>query len=159
MEHRLAPSAPILPPAPTRLALPAAPAHPGHGRLVGAAVVAVLAIPVLVPGLIDPVEGALPVLLAGMLLVAAWLLGRVPMPPLAWIAWGATVVSGAATLVVVGLRPELTAEAAGAGPFALPPAILVPLIAYELGVVATIIGSVWYASRVVRRANRHRRAR
>lgn len=132
-------------------------AHPGRARIISAAVIAALAVVVFIPGLIDPVEGSIPVVLGGLLLLAAWLIGRVPMPPLAWIAWVVTFVSGAITLAVVGIWPELTAEVRGLGPFSLPPAILVPLIVYEIGVLATIVGAVWNASRIGRAARRHPR--
>ena len=126
---------------------------------MSAAILAALAVVVFIPGLIDPVEGSIPIVLGGILLLAAWLLGRVHMPPLAWIAWTVTFVSGALTLALVGIWPELTVEARGTGlgPFSLPPAILVPLIVYELGVVATIVGAVWNASRIGRAARHHPR--
>ena len=136
---------------------PAAQAHPGRARLITATLIASIAVVVFIPGLIDPVEGSIPVVLGGLLLLAAWLIGRVPMPPLAWIAWVITFASGAITLAVVGIWPELTAEVRGLGPFSLPPAILVPLIVYELGVVTTIVGAVWNASRIGRAARHHPR--
>lgn len=137
--------------------LPTGQAHPGRARLIAAAVIAALAVVILIPALIDPVEGSIPVVLGGLLLLGAWLIGRVPMPALTWIAWTVTFVSGALTLAVVGIWPELTRNAQGAGPFSLPPAILVPLIVYEIGVVATIVGAVWNASRIGRAARRHPR--
>lgn len=132
-------------------------AHPGRARLIIATMLAVLSVVVFIPALIDPVEGSIPVVLGGILLLATWLIGRVPMPPLAWIAWAVTFVSGAVTLAIVGIWPELTVGVRGLGPFSLPPAILVPLIIYEIGVVATIVGAVWNSSRVWRTARHHPR--
>ena len=96
-------------------------AHPGRARLIIATMLAVLSVVVFIPALIDPVEGSIPVVLGGILLLATWLIGRVPMPPLAWIAWAGTFVSGAVTLAIVGIWPELTVGVRGLGPFSLPP--------------------------------------
>jgi hypothetical protein len=128
-----------------------------RARLIASAVVAYLAALVLIPGLIDPVEGSLPVLLGGLLLLASWLIGRVRMPRLAWIAWIITFASGVVTLAVVILWRDLTEGSTGEGIGALHPAVLIPLIVYEVGVLATIAGAVWNAVRITRHA--HRRAR
>lgn len=130
--------------------------HVSRTRVIAAAVVAYLAAIVLIPGLIDPVEGSLPLIIGGALLLASWLIGRVHMPALTWMAWIVTFTSGAVTLVVVLIRQDFTSGSAGEGILSLHPAILIPLIVYELGVMVTIGGAVWNAVRLTRHA-RHAR--
>jgi hypothetical protein len=131
------------------------PSAVSRARLITAAVVAGLAAIVLIPGLIDPVEGSLPVILGGLLLLASWLIGRVTMPRLAWISWIVTFLSGASTLIIVISWRDLTEGSAGEGIGALHPAVLIPLIVYEVGVLTTIAGAVWNATRITARARRH----
>lgn len=128
-----------------------------RARVIIAAVIAYLAVLILLPGLIDPVEGSVPLLLAGLLMLVGWLIGRVAVPRLAWIAWIVAFVSGAGTLAIVILWRDLAEGTTGEGMFALHPAILIPLIVYEVGVLVTIAGAVWNAVRLTRHAIRLRK--
>ena len=58
-----------------------------HVRHVIGLVLAVLTLPLLVLGIFDPIEGGVAMLLAGILLLATWLVSRIPVPRLEWIAW------------------------------------------------------------------------
>lgn len=104
-------------------------------------VLSILTMPVLALGLIDPLEGGIALLAAGILILVTWLVGRVPVPRLEWIAWVSTAVVGAAAL---GAAMVLwNAGITGPGGQGLPWWLVVLLVAYELGVVVTFAGGIW----------------
>lgn len=124
-----------------------------HARRIVAAILAGLTMPVVVLGLIDPVEGGVALLLAAVLGGIAWLVGRVPLPRLAWIPWMCAVGIGVLALVAVSI-PYWGQEHRPRGGEGLTPALVVVLVAYELAVGVTIAGSVQYFIRVVRSVRR-----
>jgi hypothetical protein len=106
-----------------------------------ALVLSILTVPVLALGIIDPMEGGMAMLAAGILILVTWLVGRVPVPRLEWIAWVSTVAVGA---VALGAAMVLwDAGITGPGGQGLPWWLVVLLVAYELGVVVTFAGGIW----------------
>lgn len=114
-------------------------------RRIIAIVLAIAALPLVVFGLIDPLEGGLALLGAIVLVLMAWALARVAVPKLAWIPALATVLIGAAVLAIAILtipadpQPDPgTVMAPGGG-------ILVALLwVYRFGVLITLAGAVLY---------------
>jgi hypothetical protein len=123
--------------------------HPMRTRRIIAIVLAIIALPVLVVGLIDPLEGGL-ALLAGIALgVAVWALSRVPLPKLLWISLIATVALGALTLgLALVLAPQESGPGAGGNPIA--GGLIVLLWAWRAGVVVVLAGAILYVVRLFR---------
>lgn len=123
-----------------------------HARHVIGLVLAILTVPVLALGMFDPLEGGLAMLVAGGLLLVTWLVSRVPVPRLEWIAWTATIgVASAALTSAVLLR---TAEVTGPG-LGLPWWLVGLIALYEVGVVVTFAGGIWYSLRLLRTVRDH----
>ena len=120
-----------------------------------AVVLAILAVPLLVLGLIDPLEGGIALLAVVVLGIIVWLLSRVRPPKLAWIALLATVAIGAITLGIAiamippGGTPEGAAEVTVANPFRW---LFALNWVYRLGVVVTAVGWVMWIVRLIRAA-------
>lgn len=124
-----------------------------HARHVIGLVLGILTIPVLALGIFDPLEGGMAMLMAGAIIVATWLISRVPVPRLEWVAWVATAaLSGTALTSAVLLR---TAEVTGPG-LGIPWWLVALIAGYELGVVVTFAGGVWYVVRLLRVVRDHR---
>jgi hypothetical protein len=116
-------------------------------RRVVAVVLAVLAMPILALGLIDPLEGGLALLGVIALAIVVRLLSRVRMPKLAWISMLATVTIGAATLVIAAT----TVRSGGSTGEAMSPlsaGTVVLLWVYRVGVLVTLAGAVLYLVRL-----------
>jgi hypothetical protein len=117
-------------------------------RRIIAIVLAVLTIPLLVFGLIDPLEGGIALLIAIALGAVVWALARVPLPKLLWISLIATVAVGALTLGLAILNLE---EPNGTGTAANP---MLPLAAlnwvWRAGVLVVLAGAVLYVVRLFR---------
>ncbi|NYE19625.1 hypothetical protein [Microbacterium immunditiarum] len=118
-------------------------------RRIVAIVVVIAAVPLVILGLIDPLEGGLALLGAIVLVFVAWLLSRVPVPRLAWIAAAATVLVGAVTIAIAiavfspGSPPTTGTVAAPGG------GLLVPLNwVWRVGVLVTLAGAVLYIVRL-----------
>lgn len=120
-----------------------------HTRMVIGLVIAIIALPFLVFGLIDPLEGGIALLAAIALGIAAWLVSRVPVPRLAWIAALVTVVLGAITLgIAIFSLPVETAPDTVAAP--LSGGLVVWNWLYRVGVLVTVAGWVIYLIRLVK---------
>lgn len=118
-----------------------------HARRVVGLVLSILTVPVLALGIFDPMEGGLAMLVAGALILATWLVSRVPVPRLEWIGWVATVGIGA---VAIGFAVVLwNAGITGPGGTGMPWWLVALLIGYEVGVVVTFAGGI---SNVIRHA-------
>lgn len=117
-------------------------------RRIIAIVLAVLTIPLLVFGLIDPLEGGIALLIAIALGAVVWALARVPLPKLLWISLIATVAVGALTLGLAILNLE---EPNGTGTAANP---MLPLAAlnwvWRAGVLVVLAGAVLYVVQLFR---------
>jgi hypothetical protein len=110
-------------------------------------ILSALTVPMLVLGLLDPMEGGLAMLAAGTLLLVTWLVSRVPVPRLEWIAWVATVALAAVTIAVAGLLWNADVTGPGRG---LPWYLWAMIIGYEAGVLVTLAGGVMYVVRQAR---------
>ena len=119
-----------------------------HVRHVIGLVLAALTVPLLVLGIFDPMEGGVAMLVAGILLLATWLVSRIPVPRLEWIAWTATMVAAVVTDAIAGLlwNQGIT----GPGGTGVPWWLWLLAGAYEVGVVVTAAGGVWYLVRHAR---------
>lgn len=118
-------------------------------RIIGAAIACVMVL-VLVPGLIDPLEGGVALLLGGILAALAWLLGRTPLPRLGWISWSVAVGVGILAVAIATLTDPGTR--AQEGLTGLPPILILLLAGYEAAVLLTIAGGVRYAIACIQRA-------
>ena len=130
-------------------------------RLITSLILGIVTLPVIVVGLIDPLEGGLALLLALGLGVAVRLLSGVPVPRLLWIAMVATlavgvlvlalVIGGEASEAVREVGPEVTAP----NPLNLGARIL--LWVYRIGVLVVLIGAIVYLVRIAQalRASSH----
>lgn len=117
-------------------------------RRIVAIVLAFLALPLLVFGLIDPLEGGIALLIAIGVGVVVWALARVPLPKLLWIPLIATVALGAITLGIGILAlPETAGPDTATNP-ALPVIVLVWL--WRIGVLVVLAGAILYIVRLFR---------
>ncbi len=123
-------------------------------RRIIACVVATATVLVLLPGLIDPVEGGLALLAAGVLILVTRAVGRMSVPRLEWISWLAAVAVGAIAIGVALLYPEAE-RPGGEGLFALPPVLIALVLVYEAAVLSTIGGAVLYVVRIARSLGSH----
>lgn len=123
-----------------------------RGRHWAGLVLSVLTMPPLVLSLIDPLEGGMALLVAGVMLTMTRLIGNVPLPRLTWVAWVTAAVCGAVALAGAVIRWN---ELGGMGPEGMPWWIVVPLIAYEVAAVLTIVGGGWYVVRHIRTLTGH----
>lgn len=115
-------------------------------RIVGL-VLGVLTVPVLIAGLLDPIEGGMALLVGGVLLVIVFLVSRVLPPRPLWIGWLSAVAFGAASLVAVAqYYPER----------AYPWWIWALVVGYEVAAGITAAGGVVYVIRMVRGLRRDR---
>lgn len=112
-----------------------------HRKLVIATVLSVVTLPVLVLGLIDPIEGGLAMLVAGSMILVTWLVARVPVPVLEWSAWVTTIATGG--LAILGVWRTY--------PLPVPAWVWVLVVAYEIAVALTLAGAGIYVARHVRR--------
>lgn len=120
-----------------------------RARRIIAIMVAVAALPLVVLGLIDPLEGGIALLGAIALGLIARLLSRVPVPALAWIAAAATVAVGATTIAIAGM-PSDAQPAAEAVTSPLRGLLVVLNWVWRIGVLATLAGVVLYLVRLFR---------
>jgi hypothetical protein len=128
---------------------PIAEERPMRTRRIIGLVIAIVELPLLVVGLIDPLEGGIALLGAIALGIVAWLVSRVPIPRLAWIAALATVVLGAITLgIAIFSVPVETGPDTVAAP--LSGGLVVWNWLYRVGVLVTVAGWVVYLIRLVK---------
>jgi hypothetical protein len=118
-------------------------------RKVIAVVLAVLAMPILLLGLIDPLEGGIALLGAIALAIVVRLLSRVRIPKLAWISMLATVAVGVIT-IVIAITAVPPAGRSGQVMSPISGATILLLWVYRVGVVVTLVGAVIYLVRLFR---------
>ena len=104
---------------------------------------AIVTVPLAVLGVFE-LEGLLAFLAAGMTMALTRWISRVPLPALAWVSW--LVAIG---LLVLAVGSALLKQQAVSEP-SLPWWMAVLLVAYEIAVVLTVVGSVWYVIRHIR---------
>ncbi len=124
-----------------------------HARRIIGACIACLMVLVFVPGLIDPLEGGVALLLGGILAGLAWLIGRTPLPRLGWISWSVAIAVGGLAIAIATLTDPGTR--AQEGLTGLPPVLILLLAGYEAAVLLTIAGGVRYAIACIQRARAH----
>ena len=119
-------------------------------------ILAVLALPLLFLGLIDPLEGGIALVLGAVFGLGAWLVSRVPVPRFTWISLAVSAGIGVLTLLAaVVLRDpasidSTTGEATATNPFATVPIAIILLWLYRLSVLVTLAGGVYYVVRIAR---------
>lgn len=118
-----------------------------HARHVIGLVLTILTIPALALGLFDPIEGGMALLVAGLLILATRLVSRVPVPRLEWMSWVVTIGVAVAALASAGLLRAAEITGSGQG---LPWWLVTLIVMFELGVVVTFAGGVWYVLRLLR---------
>ena len=120
-------------------------------RRFSAIVLAALTLPVLMFGLIDPLEGGIALLVAAGLVAATWWLSKIGIPRLEWASWTAAIVFGVVAIAWAVTLWSPAERATGQG-ISMPWPLLALLIAYELAVVSTLVGGVVYLVRLIRSA-------
>jgi len=124
-------------------------------RIIGL-VLAVVALPLLFLGLIDPLEGGIALVIGAGLGLVAWLVSRVPVPRFTWISLSATVAIGVLTLIAaVVLRDPVsidsaTGEATATNPFATAPIAVILLWTYRVAALVAVAGGIYYVVRISR---------
>ena len=119
-----------------------------RARQISGLVLGILTVPVLVLGLLDPIEGGMALLAGGVLLVVVYLVSRVPVPRLVWIPWLSAVAFGAASLIAV-------AQYWPSVPY--PWWVWALVVGYEVAAAITAAGGIVYVVRIARRLRRERR--
>lgn len=120
-----------------------------RGSLIAGLVLAILDLPILFLGLIDPLEGGLALLVGLGIGVLVRVLTRVPVPRFTWIAFATTLAIGMLVLVLAVALPPVEVPEGAANPVGgrLPLALLNWV--YRLGVLVTLGGGVYYIVRIV----------
>ena len=123
-------------------------------RLIASLILGIVTLPVIVIGLIDPLEGGLALLLALALGVLVRLMSGVPLPRLAWISMLVTMGVGilALALAIAGMPTEAEREigpdATAGNPLGGGLRILVWV--YRLGVGFVLAGGIVYLVHIAR---------
>lgn len=124
-------------------------------RIIGL-VLAVLALPLIFFGLIDPLEGGIALVVGALLGLGAWLVSRVPVPRFTWISLAVSLGLGILTLLTaVFLRDpasidSATGDVTATNPFATVPITVILLWIYRLSVLVTLAGGISYVVHIAR---------
>lgn len=121
-----------------------------RGRRIAGLVIALFSLPVIFVGLIDPLEGGLALLLGLALGAAAWLVCRVPVPPLAWIALAVTLAIGLLALVIAATTGPLPTDGGATNPVFGNVLVRILVWVYRLGVLVTLAGGITYVVLIAR---------
>lgn len=100
-------------------------------------VLLIVAVPFVLLGLIDPLEGGISLAAALVIYFVAFMLLRQKPSKWLWVPFVSAAVLGAITLGLAIARLEFTQE-----PSALPPPVIFGIWAYRLAVATTLIGAV-----------------
>lgn len=117
-------------------------------RIWAGLALSVISIPLLVLSLVDPLEGGVAFLVTGGALLITWLVSRVPVPRLEWIAWCATMSVAVITVAIASVMWTQGITGPGRG---LPWWLIALIVTYELGVVITLVGHGLLITRHIRR--------
>ena len=122
-----------------------------HVRHIIGLVLTVLTLPLFLLGLIDPLEGGVAMLAVGGLVLITWLVSRIPVPRLEWIAWTATTALAIVTVAIATvLWTQGITQTQGLAWW------MWGLIAlYTGGVLATLGGGFQYLGRHVKALRHH----
>lgn len=105
---------------------------------------AIASVPIALAGVFE-MEGILVFILLGPLMLLTWRLSGVAVPQLAWVSWIVSV----ALLAITVTAAVVTMNARGSGP-EMTWYVAVLLVAYEIAVLLTIIGSLWNVVRQIK---------
>lgn len=121
-----------------------------RARQVTGLVLVIVAVPLVVFGLIDPLEGGI-AFVAGLLVgVVAWLVSRVPVPKFTWISLAATLAFGAITLALALTLPPVEVGPDSMGNPVTGRWYLAAMNwVWRAGVLVTFAGVIWYIVRIV----------
>ncbi len=95
-----------------------------------------LNLPIVFLGLIDPLEGGLALMLAGVVFAAALVIGKVKPPIYLWVSYAAALLIGILTIVAA-----LTIGREGPSE-PMNPTVLIGMWVYRFAVVATLVSSL-----------------
>ena len=126
-------------------------------RLVIAMVVAVLNVPIILLGFIDPLEGGIALVVAAGVAAVVWLVSAVAPPRLAWISWLVTMAVGVSAIAYVMWGPAAQESYGGNGLLSLPPLLVGAVLAWIAGVGITLFGWAEYIVRLGRRLRHEHR--
>ena len=124
---------------------------PTHGRLTVALIAQVVAVLFSFYTWVDPLEGGVATAMVGLITVAAWLIGRVRVPPFTWIstlvtfAIAVAIIAYVLSFLPVGV-PEGSADAPEVRNALL--AVLPYVWVYRVGAVAVIAGAAFYTVKI-----------
>lgn len=107
-----------------------------------ARILLILAVPFVLLGLIDPLEGGISLAAALLIYLLAFILLRQKPSRWLWIPFATALVLGAVTLALAIARLEFSP-----GPSPLPGPVIFGLWGYRLAVAATLVGAVMTAVR------------
>jgi hypothetical protein len=118
-------------------------------RQIIAIVLAVIALPVLFLGLIDPLEGGIALLVGVALVVAVRLISGVAVPKITWIPMSVAIAVGLLILsIVIFANPG--SPGGGDVPNPINGAVIALLWAYRAIVLVALAGAVVYVVRLIR---------
>jgi hypothetical protein len=108
-----------------------------QARILFSRALFVLALPFVLLGLIDPLEGGVSLALALVIYLAAFVLSKQKPIKLLWIPFVAAVLIGAGTIALAIANLDTSERGQG-----LPLQIIVAVWAYRLAVAVTMVGAV-----------------
>ncbi len=104
-----------------------------------------LSLPILFMGLIDPLEGGIALLMAGVVLTVGFWVGKTKPPTYLWASYSAALIIGVLTIVAA---LTFGRQQPGQG---LNPTVLIGLWAYRLAVVASLLATLIYWVGLIRK--------
>ena len=123
-----------------------------HGRTVTGLVLAAITVVVLAIGLLNPMLGAVGVVVGGVLILTTWVVSRIAVPALEIVAWGASVAFGLMTVTVLALwMLSDGSHSADSAPWW----IWALFAAYEVAIAVTVGGAGWHLARHIRALRLH----
>lgn len=120
-----------------------------RARLIIGLVLAIMDLPILFIGMIDPLEGGIALLFGLIIGVVVWVVTRVPVPRFTWIAFVATMAVGAITLILAVTLPPVQIDEGVANPVVGYPPLAMLNWGWRIGVLVTLGGAIWYIARIV----------
>lgn len=120
-----------------------------RARLIIGLVLAIMDLPILFIGMIDPLEGGIALLFGLIIGVVVWVVTRVPVPRFTWISFVATMAVGAITLILAVTLPPVQIDEGVANPVVGYPPLAMLNWVWRVGVLVTLGGAIWYIARIV----------
>lgn len=117
-------------------------------RLAIALVIQLVAVLFSFNGWVDAWFGGAAIVMVALLTIVAWLIGRVPIPPLTWISLLAAIVLSAVTVGLLVVSYDPMGSDAQFADNSLSSTISALNIVFRVAAVAVIAGTVFYAMRI-----------